>query len=165
METKSLRAFRLVTEAQESEVPYCSNLTNISEVEKFLRLIWPQDMDFRESFVVVFLNHSNVVLGYSVMFTGGASAVTVDVSMIFAAAINIPGCTGIILAHNHPSGSIKPSTADDKLTLKVAVAAKMMNIRLLDHLILCPNGNSYCYTDMGEMSKIERRICDLDLFN
>ena len=56
---------------------------------------------------------------------------------------------GLIIAHNHPSGKLEPSKADIKLTNKIKRAASVFDIRLLDHLIIAPDGDYYSFSDNG----------------
>ena len=66
---------------------------------------------------------------------GGITGTMVDVRLVLKTALEV-GATGIILAHNHPSGTLKPSEADKQLTTKLSVAAKSLDIKVLDHLII-----------------------------
>ena len=79
----------------------------------------------------------------------GTSETTADLRLILKEAINALA-SGLILCHNHPSGNTRPSTADDQLTERVRQAAKLMQIRLLDHLILT-DGHYYSYADEGRV--------------
>ena len=66
---------------------------------------------------------------------GGITGTLVDVRLALKIALEV-GATGIILAHNHPSGTLKPSTADKQLTVKLSTASKSLDIKVLDHLII-----------------------------
>lgn len=88
-----------------------------------------------EEFWVLFLNHSNKVIDKSKISQGGVTATIVDVRIILKKALTC-NATGMILCHNHPSGAIRPSLADKKLTSKLKEAASIMDIRLLDHVIV-----------------------------
>ncbi len=77
------------------------------------------------------------------------SQTSADIRLVLKAAINALA-SGIILCHNHPSGNLRPSTLDDTLTERVHKAAKLMDIKLLDHIILSDNGY-YSYTDEGRL--------------
>ncbi|MDR1602139.1 MAG: DNA repair protein RadC [Tannerella sp.] len=80
---------------------------------------------------------------------GGAGMIHIDIQVIMKAAIHTLAA-GIILCHNHPSGNASPSRADDELTSRIAEAAGLFNIRLLDHVILCDN-TYYSYADEGKL--------------
>ena len=99
---------------------------------------------------VVLLNQSNRVLGIVPISEGGISATYVDVRLILQAAL-LANATQVILAHNHPSGSMKPSTLDDALTEKVKKAAELMEIHVADHVILSPEKEYYSYYDEGKL--------------
>jgi DNA repair protein RadC len=70
-----------------------------------------------------------------------------DMKMIFNTAVKELAC-GIILCHNHPSGSIKPSRADEELTKKISEAASYFDIKVLDHIIVSEEGY-YSFADEG----------------
>lgn len=88
-----------------------------------------------EEFWVLYLNNSNKVIKSSQLSKGGITGTVVDVRLAFKEAIQI-GAIGIILAHNHPSGALKPSQADIKLTKKLQIAGDSLDIKVLDHLII-----------------------------
>ena len=90
---------------------------------------------YREYFKVLFLNQANQVLGCSTISEGGISATSVDVRLILQGAL-LTNASGIILAHNHPSGNLKPSTEDCKVTSQIQKAAKLLDMKVLDHIIL-----------------------------
>ena len=99
---------------------------------------------------IVLLNQSNKVLGIVPISEGGISATYVDVRLILQAAL-LANATQVILAHNHPSGSMKPSTLDDALTEKVRKGAELMEIHVADHIILSPEKEYYSYHDEGKL--------------
>jgi DNA repair protein RadC len=108
---------------------------------------WPVDVDHREAFVVVLLNRANKVLGFSVASLGGISGTVADPKLIYQVALK-SNATSIILVHNHPSGSVKPSDADIKLTRKLKNAGEMLDLPVLDHLIL-GSEKYYSFADEG----------------
>jgi DNA repair protein RadC len=71
-----------------------------------------------------------------------------DTRLVLGIALKV-AATGIILAHNHPSGNLKPSIADEALTEKIKTAASFMDILVSDHLILSANGEYYSFADEG----------------
>ncbi|TAH03547.1 MAG: DNA repair protein RadC [Sphingobacteriales bacterium] len=87
-----------------------------------------------EEFWILLLNRSNFVLSKHKVSSGGTAGTVVDAQIIFKIAIQ-NNASSLILAHNHPSGSLKPSQADIKLTKKMVEAGKMLDIQVLDHLI------------------------------
>ena len=116
--------------------------------ETYLRQIWNKDtMELREEFVVLCLNAANEVLGWINIASGGFSATVVDPRIIFGVALQTAS-SSIIVAHNHPSGSLRPSHQDSTITEQLRAAGKMLAITLHDHLIITRDGY-YSFADMG----------------
>lgn len=88
-----------------------------------------------EEFWIVYLNNSNKVIQKNQLSKGGITGTLVDVRLALKIALEV-GAVGIILAHNHPSGTLKPSQADKQLTSKLKLAAQSLDIKVLDHLII-----------------------------
>lgn len=88
-----------------------------------------------EEFWIIYLNNSNKVLLTELLSKGGITGTLVDVRLVLKRAIEL-GAVGIILAHNHPSGTLKPSESDIKLTAKIKKAGDSLDINILDHLII-----------------------------
>lgn len=113
-----------------------------------LRKIWDENkIEMQEEFKVLFLNRSNKVIGVYDASAGGITGTVADPRLILAAAIKSL-CVSIILSHNHPSGNLKPSRADEELTSKIKEAAKYHDIKLLDHLIITSEAY-YSFADEG----------------
>ena len=92
-----------------------------------------------EEFWVLLLNRSNQIIDQKRISSGGISGTVTDVRLILNAAVERLA-SGIILAHNHPSGNLSPSEADLKITKKIKEAAQMLDLSLLDHLIVSDQG-------------------------
>lgn len=122
-------------------------ITSSRDAENILRANWSDDMELLEEFLVLFLNKANQVTGLFRASRGGTSGTVVDVKIIFAAALKALA-SGIIVAHNHPSGNLQPSQADIDLTRKIRKAGEVLDIPVLDHLILSSNGY-YSFADEG----------------
>ncbi len=88
-----------------------------------------------EEFWIVYLNNSNKVIHKSQLSKGGITGTLVDVRLVLKQALEL-GAIGIVLAHNHPSGALKPSAADKQITQKLKIASEALDIKILDHLIL-----------------------------
>jgi DNA repair protein RadC len=88
-----------------------------------------------EEFWIIYLNNSNKVLQLSQLSKGGITGTLVDIRLAFKEALKV-GAVGLILAHNHPSGTLKPSESDIKLTEKIKKAGESLDINILDHLII-----------------------------
>jgi len=113
---------------------------------KHLLPIW-KNIEYHESFAVLLLSRANKILGIRWISSGGTSGTSVDIKMIFQAALKA-NATCIIAAHNHPSGSLYPSETDKKLTRKIHDAGTILDITLLDHIILSSEGY-YSMADEG----------------
>ena len=102
-----------------------------------------------EVFYAIFLNRNNEVIAEKEIFSGGVSATIIDPRIIFKEAINYLA-SGIIFAHNHPSGNLKPSQADIEITHKLKKGGKVFDINVLDHLIISGRGY-YSFADEGNL--------------
>ena len=98
---------------------------------------------------VLLLNQSSVVLDSVRIGVGGLTETVVDVRIILREAL-LKRATNLILCHNHPSGNLRPSTHDDRLTRQVQEAARLLNLSLADHVIFTDNGY-YSYADEGRL--------------
>lgn len=103
-------------------------------------LMVPELMDQPvEQFWIIILNRSNTVINKKLVSLGGVSGTLVDPKIVFKTALeNL--ASGIILVHNHPSGNLKASQADLKLTEKMKSVGKLLEIPIIDHLIFTDNG-------------------------
>lgn len=88
-----------------------------------------------EEFWILYLNNANKVLHRSQLSKGGLTGTLVDVRIVMKKALEL-GAVALILAHNHPSGTLKPSQADKEVTQKLQSAAQALDIKVLDHLIV-----------------------------
>ncbi len=88
-----------------------------------------------EEFWIVYLNNSNKVIQKNQLSKGGITGTLVDVRLALKTALEV-GATGILLAHNHPSGNLNPSKADRELTQKLKIASESLDIKVLDHIII-----------------------------
>lgn len=100
-----------------------------------------------EEFWIVYLNNSNKILSKSQLSKGGITGTLVDVRIVFKYALEI-GATGLILCHNHPSGTLVPSDADKQITKKLKLAGDTLEIKVLDHLIITET-NYFSFVDEG----------------
>ncbi len=123
-------------------------ITSSKDAECILREYWDDTMEHIESMKLILLNRANKVLGITNLTTGGTTGTVCDVKVVFQYAINA-NATGIILAHNHPSGNLNTSTQDRTITSQIREAGKFLNISLLDHLILSPYDGYLSLADEG----------------
>ena len=104
--------------------------------------------DYRhEVFAVMFLNRANKVNHFEIISTGGITGTVADPRIILRKALE-QDAVNIILCHNHPSGSLKPSRADEQLTVKIKEAARFLDIAVVDHIIVSEDGY-YSFADEG----------------
>ena len=102
-----------------------------------------------EEFWLLLLDRANQVISRQNLSKGGVAGTVVDPKMIFKYAVDVLA-SGVILCHNHPSGSLKPSDADVRLTKKVKAAGELLDIIILDHIIIAGQ-NYYSFADEGLM--------------
>ncbi|MBP6576853.1 MAG: DNA repair protein RadC [Chryseobacterium sp.] len=120
----------------------------ISSSKDAFEILQPHLSDLQtEEFWAIFLNHQNKILYKTCLFRGGIASSVADVRVVFKTALE-HFSTQIIVAHNHPAGSLKPSKEDINITQKIKDAGKLLDIDLLDHLILTQN-KYYSFKDEG----------------
>lgn len=108
----------------------------ITSSKSVFELMQPNIGDLpHEEFWIVYLNNSNKVLQTLQLSKGGITGTLVDARLVFKNALQL-GAVAVVLAHNHPSGSLKPSQADKNLTNKLKIAGESLDIKVLDHLII-----------------------------
>ncbi len=121
------------TNVKPSERP---KITCSRDAYNILHQHWSEDkIELREEFKILLLNRANRVLGIVNISTGGVSGTVADPKIIFSSALKANACN-IILAHNHPSGNLKPSEVDKQFTNRMKQAGKLLDISVLDHIIL-----------------------------
>ena|SRR5688572_9564798 len=110
----------------------------------------PETLHLQEQMLVLYLNRRNRVRGVYNGFRGGITSSLSDIRIILGIALK-GGCTGIIMAHNHPSGNPQPSEADIRMTGSIKKACEMMELTLVDHLIITPDKNYYSFSEEGKL--------------
>ena len=114
-------------------------ITGAKEAAELFRSIWDKNLLIRESFYAMYLNRANKVLGFHLVSKGGVTGTVVDPKCVYQVALKA-NSTNVLVAHNHPSGNTEPSSADIAITRKLKEAGLMLDIQLLDHIILLPEG-------------------------
>lgn len=153
MKNEVLQDFNVVAEIEmiyRTQVPASKRPAIISSADAYNILLanWDDNkIEFVEQFKILLLNRTNKVLGICIISTGNVSGTIADPKLIFTAALKANAC-GIILAHNHPSGSAKPSKADELLTARIKTGAQYLELTVLDHIILTREGY-YSFADEG----------------
>ena len=120
----------------------------IRESSDLFKVLHPYLSDLHtEEFWAVYLNQNNRIVGKSKLSSGGINQSVVDIRILFKAAID-HFATAIVIAHNHPSGNLKPSQEDRNITKQIADAGKILSIQLLDHIIVSQN-SYFSFADEG----------------
>jgi DNA repair protein RadC len=123
-------------------------LNSSRRVYDLLRTAWDENkLELQEQFNVLLLDNGCRALGIFEIGMGGIDYTPVDIRLIFATALKARA-TRLVLAHNHPSGTLKPSNADKDLTKKIQLAGQLMDIKIADHLIITRN-DYYSFADNG----------------
>lgn len=123
-------------------------VTGSYESAEVLRKCFDADtIEWCESFIVLALNRANKVVGFYKASSGGITGTVADPRMIMQYAL-LSNATSLILSHNHPSGNLRPSRADEELTNKIKGAATYLDIKILDHIIISDAGY-YSFADEG----------------
>jgi DNA repair protein RadC len=121
-----------------------SPLTSPADVARHLGDVATSD---REQMVALFLDTKNRPIGRHLVSVGTVDSTPVQPRDVYRAALVSGAVNGIILAHNHPSGDVTPSRCDDEVTRLIARAGTLLGIRLLDHVILAPDGGHFSFRD------------------
>lgn len=122
----------------------------VTDSEVAYEAIAPMLLDLaHEEFWLLLLNRANRIIGRTMVSQGGTAGTVVDPKMVFRKALD-GGASAIILCHNHPSGTLSPSTADIVLTKKLRAAGQVLEITVLDHLIVTGRGY-YSFLDHGRI--------------
>ena len=110
------------------------------DAANLLRQIWEEDkMDLIEQFKVLYLNRANKVLCVYNLSSGGITGTVADPRIIYATALKL-NAVSLILAHNHPSGNLRPSRQDEELTEKIKMGGCYFDMKVIDHIILTSEG-------------------------
>ncbi|MEO8934429.1 MAG: DNA repair protein RadC [Xanthomarina sp.] len=88
-----------------------------------------------EEFWILYLNNSNIIIQKNQLSKGGITGTLVDVRLVLKNALEV-GAVALILVHNHPSGTLKPSESDKQITRKLKLAGESLDIKVLDHVIV-----------------------------
>ena len=125
-----------------------ANRFKIGGSQHVYKLMQPKLLDKKmEMFWVIYLNRAHTVIRIQQISQGGVSGTLVDPKLIFKHALDHLA-SALILVHNHPSGQLKPSEADIRLTRKLVTAGKLMEIPVIDHLIFT-NSGYFSFADQG----------------
>lgn len=141
----------------EIKISYTSNklvhdkIKSSSEAHKLFLDTWNlKTMEFQEEFKIILLNRANEPLGIYPLSKGGTSSTVVDSKILFSVALKCHA-SGVILAHNHPSGNKNPSGEDISITKSLIKVGKLLDVIILDHIILTNDGY-FSFADSGMMN-------------
>lgn len=113
----------------------------------YIRKFYFDDIEIFESFFILLLDRATQTKAYAKISQGGVHGTVVDIKIVAKYAVDCLA-SGVILAHNHPSGNLKPSDADRVLTEKVTEGLKLLDVKVVDHIILTKD--SYLsFSDLG----------------
>lgn len=140
-------AFELGLRTRDEDAALDTQIKNSTDIYNMMR-VKLQRLEYEE-FWVLYLSRSNRVIFEECMSKGGVSGTVTDIRLILKRAIELLA-SGIILVHNHPSGNLRPSPDDDRITTKAKEAAKLLDINVLDHLIITPT-DYFSYSDNGRL--------------
>ncbi len=115
------------------------------DIAEYLKVVL-KDFTY-EVFAVLFLNRSNKINHFEIISRGGITGTVADPRIILKKALE-EDATSLVLSHNHPSGSLQPSRADEELTKKIIEAAKYFDIKIIDHIIVSEEGY-FSFADEG----------------
>jgi DNA repair protein RadC len=117
--------------------------------EKFIRQFYGDDLEIYESFFILLLNRANETIGYAKISQGGIVGTVVDKKILLKYVVESLA-SGIILAHNHPSGNANPSQADLNITKDLQQLCNLVDSTVLDHVILTAD-SFYSFADNGKL--------------
>lgn len=135
-----MKKYRLEIKAKGENWIDFPKIKNSADSAKVIKTFYGDDIEIFESFFILLLDRANKPLGYAKISQGGVSGTVVDTMVMAKYAVDAMA-SGMILAHNHPSGNLKPSQADIRITKKAMSAMKLLNVTVLDHIILTENSH------------------------
>lgn len=116
---------------------------------EYIRKFYHEDIEIYESFFILLLDNTLNTIGYAKISQGGLTSTVVDVRIICKYAIDSLA-VNVMIAHNHPSGTLRPSESDLQITKKIKNALNLLDVNLTDHIILTAN-NYYSFRDNGDI--------------
>jgi len=144
--TKTIQLYEL--KKIQSEFPK-TKIRSSADAAEFIRQFYLEDIEIFESSFILLLNQANYTIGYAKISQGGVTGTVVDPRLVAKFAVESLA-TIVILAHNHPSGNLTPSSVDKSLTDKIKNGLKLLDINLVDHIILTKE-SYYSLADEGDM--------------
>jgi len=130
-------SYKLKSNVKLSELP---TIKTSNDTYEYLKSVWNLDtINYSEDMMMLLLSRSLKVLGWVRISSGGFDGTMCDPKVVFSIALT-GKASSIILAHNHPSGNLQPSQADINIMKKIAECGRLLDIKLLDHIIITSEG-------------------------
>ena len=129
---KTIKKFELKTSQTDLEQVKISKSEDAAD---FIRQFYSDDIEIYESFFILLMNRANKVTGYAKISQGGVCGTIVDKKILLKYVVDSLS-SGVIIAHNHPSGTSSPSDSDIRITKQVKELCELVDSTLLDHVIL-----------------------------
>ena len=143
---KTIKKFELKTSQTDLEQVKISKSEDAAD---FIRQFYSDDIEIYESFFILLMNRANKVTGYAKISQGGVCGTIVDKKILLKYVVDSLA-SGVIIAHNHPSGTLSPSDSDIRITKEVKELCKLVDSTLLDHVILTVE-SFYSFADNGNL--------------
>jgi DNA repair protein RadC len=148
MNSQNFKAFKELQRRQEAET--VKKIQSSGDAYRLLSFLEGLD---HEQFWVIYLKRNNAIIKTEFLSKGGTTGTVADIKLIIKESLNA-GAQGLILAHNHPSGELRPSNADMELTNRIKQAAKLFEIAILDHVIIGDGKRSEKYWSFADEGTI-----------
>jgi DNA repair protein RadC len=143
---KIMETYLYSIKKNQSEFPR-QKISSSKDAEQFIRQFYGDDLQVYESFFLLLLNQANETVGYAKISQGGIAGTVVDVKIIAKYVVDTLS-QAVVLAHNHPSGNIRPSQADENMTTRIKATLNLFDCKVLDHIILTAD-NYFSFQDNG----------------
>ncbi|MFZ4436453.1 MAG: RadC family protein [Flavobacterium psychrophilum] len=145
---KALTLIAAIELGRRCRIPDSTELVHVRSSQQVFELMQPLlGILPHEEFWIIYLNNSNKVIHKAQLSKGGITGTVVDVRLVYKRALEL-GAVQLVLCHNHPSGTLKPSDADIQLTKKLKQAGSLLDVKVLDHLIVT-EANYFSFADAG----------------
>lgn len=126
-----------------------TQIKNTEDAYKYIMRLYGSDIELIESFIGIYIDNNNNVIGWSKIASGGIDKTIVDQRVLFKYAIELLA-PRIIICHNHPSGKVLPSRDDDELTNRIVDGCKILGLQLIDHLVVTKE-TYYSYLETNKL--------------
>lgn len=137
-------------------ITYNSRILNNKSIKthddayKMIISVWDKELiNVQEQVMAFFLNGRNKLIGYRLISTGTSNKSLVDVKLLISLALHTMA-SAVIIAHNHPSGSLQASENDREITRKIKDVLELIDVKLIDHFIISDSGH-YSFAEEGEL--------------